>query len=71
MPTPEALTSHSALADQQVLWRGASSAADCCSTVFTGTKRIDGPFDRLADRLGVGQIVLVALDVGLHHIAVA
>ena len=43
-----------------------SSTAACCSAVLTGTKRIVGRHNRLADRFRIRSVVLVPLDVGLH-----
>src|SRR5215469_13543513 len=43
-----------------------SSTAACWSAVLTGTKQHRRAPNRLADRFGIGGIVLVALDVRLH-----
>ena len=42
-------------------WRTRCSASTaCCSTLLIGTKRMFGPRHRFADRLGIGDVVLVA-----------
>src|SRR4051812_22318126 len=49
-------------------WTRCSDRTACCSTLLTGTKRMLGRATASQIRLGVGDVVLVALDVGLDEL---